>query len=88
MSNWIDHLDEEIVSNRRRLWVYHENMVDLAHIMEKIVTEFGEDNIKRIIDDYMLNLRHDALKKQRHMARNAELSFDFVDLESLFSIKL
>jgi len=88
MSNWIDHLDDEIHSYRRRLYINHENMVDLAHIMEKIITEFGEDNIKRIIDEYMLNERHDALKNQRTLARNAELNFDFVDLDSLFSIKL
>jgi len=83
MNNWIDHLDEENHSYRRRLWIYYENMVDLAHIMEKIITEFGEDRIQEIIDDYMDNERHLALKKQRQMAKNAELNFEFVDLEEL-----
>lgn len=88
MSNWIDHLDEENHSYRRRLWIYYENMVDLAHVMQKMTTKYGEDNIKAIIDDYMDNERQDALRKQRQLARNGELNFDFVDLDSLFSAKL
>jgi hypothetical protein len=88
MSNWIDHLDEENHSYRRRLWMYYEYMVDLAHIMERIVKAYGEDNIKAIIDQYFDNERHDALKKERQLAKSAELNFDFVDLESLFSVKL
>ena len=88
MNNWIAHLDEENHSNRRRLWLYHEYMVDLAHVMEKIMTEYGEDNIKRIIDDYFDNYRQDALRKERQLARSAELSFEFADLDRLFPIKL
>ena len=88
MNTWIDHLDEENHSYRRRLWMYYEYMVDLAHVMEKIMMQFGEDNIKRIIDDYFDNERQDALKKERQLAKSAELSFDFVDLDRLFSIKL
>ena len=88
MSNWIDHLDDEIHSYRRRLWMDYENFSIIANIMEKIIAEFGEDNIKQIVDDYMDNERDLALKKQRQMARKAELNFDFVDLDSLFSIKL
>ena len=52
------------------------------------MAEFGEDRIERIIDYYFDNERHDALKKERQLAKSAELSFDFVDLDSLFSIKL
>ena len=88
MSNWIDHLDEENHSYRRRLYVYYENMVDLAHIMEKIFQEYGEDKIKAIIDQYFDNYRQDALRKERQLARNAELNLNFVDLDKLFSIKL
>ena len=84
MNIWIRHLDEEIHSYHRRFWINHENMVDLAHILEKIITEFGEDNIMRIVDDYMDNERDGALKKERQLAKSAELSFDFVDLDSLF----
>jgi DNA gyrase/topoisomerase IV subunit A len=88
MNNWINHLDDEIHSCRRRLWMDYENFSIIANIMERIITEFGEDRIKRIIDDYMQNERQDALRKQRTLARKAELNFDFVDLDSLFSIKL
>ena len=88
MNTWIDHLDEESHSNRRRLWIYYENMVDLAHVMKKIMAEFGEDRIQEIIDDYMDNERQKALRKQRQLARNGELNFEFVDLDSLFSAKL
>jgi hypothetical protein len=88
MGNWIEHLDDEIHSYRRRLYINHENMVDLAHIMEKIITEFGEDRVKQIVDQYKDNERQGALRKQRMLARNAELNSDFVDLDSLFSIKL
>ncbi len=75
MNNWIRHLDEENHSYRRRLYVYYENMIDLAYIIEEIFKEYGEDNIKRIIDDYMDNERHFALKKERQLAKSAELSF-------------
>jgi len=88
MNNWIDHLDDEIISCRRRLWMDYENFCIIANIMDKIIAEFGEDNIKQIVDEYMLKERHDALKMQRTLAKNAELNFDFVDLNSLFSIKL
>jgi hypothetical protein len=63
-------------------------MVDLAYIMEKIFKEYGEDNIKRIIDDYMDNERNSALRKERQLAKSEELSCDFVDLDRLFSIKI
>jgi hypothetical protein len=36
----------------------------------------------------MENEREDALQKERQLAKSAELSFDFVDLERLFSVKL
>ena len=88
MSNWIDHLDEESHSNRRRLWLYHEYMFDLAHVMDRIMTGYGEDNINAIIDQYFDNDRQDALRKERQLARNAELNLNFVDLDRLFSIKL
>ena len=88
MSNWIRHLDEEIHCYRRRLYINYENFVDLAHIMEKVMAEFVEDRIGRIIDGYFDSGRQNALKKERQLARNAELNFDFVDLDSLFSIKL
>jgi hypothetical protein len=88
MNNWIDNLDEEIHSYRRRLYINYENLIDLAHIMKKIMAEFGEDNILRIVDDYMDNERHDALRKERQLAKSAELSFEFADLERLFSAKL
>jgi hypothetical protein len=88
MNTWIDHLDEENHCYRRRLWMYFEYMVDLAHVMNRIMTEFGDDNIKRLIDQYFDNDRQDILRKERQLARSAELSFDFVDLDRLFSIKL
>jgi hypothetical protein len=88
MNIWIRHLDEEIHSYHRRFWINHENMIDLAHILEKIITEFGEDRFQEIVDDYMQNERDGALKKERQMAKNAELNFEFVDLEELFSMKL
>ena len=86
MINWIDHLDDEIISYRRRLWLDYENFFNIANIMEKIMAEIGEDRVQWIIDDYMYsNQRQDALKKQRQLARNAELNFEFLDLDSLFS---
>ena len=88
MNNWIYHLDEEIFSNRRRLWRNFEDFVNIAHIMEKIIMELGEDRFQEIVDDYMQNERQNVLMKQRQLARNGELNFDFVDLDSLFSIKL
>jgi hypothetical protein len=88
MNNWISHLDDEILCCRRRLWMDYENFSIIANIMDKIIAEFGEDNIKRIVDTYMDNERDFALKKQRQIARNAQLNSDFVDLDSLFSIKL
>ena len=88
MNNWISHLDDEILCCRRRLWMDYENLSIIANIMDKIIAEFGEDNIKQIVDNYMDKDRDLVLKKQRQMARNAELNFDFVDLDSLFAIKL
>ena len=85
MNNWIDFLDAEIVSYRRRLWRYFEDMVDVAHIMEKVMSEFGESRLQKLIDDYMENERHDVLKKQRKMAVSGNCNFEFVDLDSLFS---
>jgi hypothetical protein len=84
MNNWVDHLDDEIISYRRRLWLDYKNFFNIANIMEKIMAEFGEDRVQRIIDDYMKNDRQDALKKQRTLAKNSRLNFDFVDLDSLF----
>ena len=48
------------------------------------MAEFGKSRVQKIIDDYMRNERHDALKKQRQLAKNSQLNFDFVDLDSLF----
>ena len=66
LNNWIDNLDKENHSYRRRLWMHYEYMFDLAYVMERIVTEYGEDNIKAIIDEYFDNYRQDALRKERH----------------------
>ena len=85
MKNWINHLDDEIISYRRRLWMDYENFVDIANIMEKIMAEFGSESVQRMIDDYLENERQDALKKQRELAKKAELNFDCVDFETLFS---
>jgi hypothetical protein len=84
MNNWVDHLDDEIISYRRRLWLDYENLFNIANIMEKIMAEFGENRVQRLIDDYMRYERHDALRKQRQLAKNSQLNFDFVDLDSLF----
>ena len=56
--------------------------------MEKIMAEFGEDRVQRLIDDYMKNDRQDALKKQRQLAKDAELNFEFLDLDSLFATEI
>ena len=85
MNNWIDHLDDEIISYRRRLYIDYEKIFNIANIMEKIMTEFGDKRVQGIIDDYMENERQDGLKKQRQMAKNAECNFEFVDLDTLFS---
>ena len=87
MNNWIDHLDDEIISCRRRLWMDYETFFNIANIMEKIMAEFGKSRVQKIIDYYMRNERHDALRKQRQLAKNSQLNFDFVDLDSLFVIE-
>jgi len=85
MSNWIDHLDDEIISCRRRLWLDYIKIFNIANIMDRIMAEFGEDGVQRIIDYYMRNEQQNALKKQRQLAKDSRLNVDFVDLDSLFA---
>jgi hypothetical protein len=87
LNDWIDFLDSENLSYRRRLWLYFEEMVDVSNIMKKLCMEFGEERIQKIIDDYRENDRQEALEHQRRLAKDVEKNLVSIDLEELFPVE-
>ena len=57
----------------------------MAHILVKLERAFGEDEVEKIVKDFMENEKPAAMQEQRMMALDGNWRWEFTDIETLFS---
>ncbi|MFC1577611.1 hypothetical protein ACFL36_01235 [Thermodesulfobacteriota bacterium] len=85
LERWNKFLENELVTFRRTVWKDFENLVCMAHILVKFEKVFGEDEVEKIVKDFMENEKTAAMQEQRKLAKNGDWSYEFTDIETLFS---
>ena len=85
LERWNHFLENELITYRRRIYQDFEGMVCVAHILKKLEKAFGEDEVQKIVDDFLENEKTAALKEQRKMAQDGNWRWEFTDIETLFS---
>ena len=83
MEEWTDFLENESVVYQRRLWANFMDMVCAGYILERLKTAFGEDEVQRVIDNFMRIEKPTVMRKQLEMAKKGNWSQEFLDLESI-----
>lgn len=66
----------EIAAYQRRLFIQWEDLIDTAHVLQKIRDEIGADRLNEIYDNYVKNEKADAIQHQRELARTCEYGLD------------
>ena len=85
MEEWTDFLENESIVYQRRLWKNFMDMVCCGHIIERLKTAFGADEVQRVIDNFLRLEKPTVMRKQIEMAKNGNWSGEFMDIEGLFS---
>jgi hypothetical protein len=82
-----EYFEDECVALQRRLWLNFQDMICVAHILEKFKETFGTSKVQQIIDDFMQNEKEGVLSEQLEILKKNDLKMDYLDVETLFNFR-